>query len=545
MFNLKTNPNELTSANQAVSRTNYEQIAPTRDVVGASFPNGSIHFKFSTQGTKWIIPNRSYFRMRYRLSKFNGDQLERKDNVAPNMGLMANLFQSGEARIGETVVSRCSDYMPQIDALEHRISKSRSWLEGLGGSLNWWQSSFEERKNEVSKDGALENIASNARTRQELGFDAPEQKANRHSIVYAAAAGTLTFAQNASAQALPDLRNIFRVGTYIEILSSLSDPALARIGDPVGRVARINAVAAAVLTVGPDALGSVDAGAADDGRFNFRVYENYELVRRVKSSEMLWQPLCLSWFKINHALCAGNYEVVLNPQTSSQFQKRAIESLVDKDPAADFKFEVVDLYLYVATVESARVDDANYLLDLAETRCQTYDLESSSFTQRNFDVSPSTYALTLALQQKSAGNLTQYSASRFKVQDNIDLSLSRYFIQYAGQSRPSPDSEGKLNGDEDFTVQRYIDSNIYNEAYYDTGGAETIKEWQERGPYYMASWPRDGSDRSTRVNVHLQVDGNTNAAGFPARILLFDHSRKVASVTVQNSQVINVQIEDQ
>ena len=123
IFDLITSVNELQSSNNGVSKELYEQISSTRDVTGASFPNGSINFRFQTAGTKWWIPNRSYIRMRIKLSKANLTALTLSDDTAPIMDHCAGLFQSSEFRINDKTVSRVSDYMAQIDALDTRLNK--------------------------------------------------------------------------------------------------------------------------------------------------------------------------------------------------------------------------------------------------------------------------------------------------------------------------------------------------------------------------------------------------------------------------------------
>jgi hypothetical protein len=262
-------------------------------------------------------------------------------------------------------------------------------------------------------------------------------------------------------------------------------------------------------------------------------------------------------FKIHHALPSGRYELVLNPQTSTSFQKRAIESilgLTSKNPtlpgggAQDFKVNVENMYLYTATVEGQRADDITYLLDLEQTRCQSEKIDNTNFQQKNFDVSPSTYALTAAYQDLRAGENTAISASKFKCYDaaavpstSQELKLNRFFIQYAGQNLPAPDADPEFKADRDYTTQRYTESLVYSGSYYDTGGSEKIEEWQDRGAYYHFAWPRDGTDRSTRVNVHQQFDAADVAN---MRLLLFDHSKQVARVRIQDGRVVDVQVED-
>jgi len=52
----------------------------------------------------------------------------------------------------------------------------------------------------------------------------------------------------------------------------------------------------------------------------------------------------------------------------------------------------------------------------------------------------------------------------------------------------------------------------------------------------------DGTDRSTRVNVHQAFQGGTDTTHL--RLLLFSHSKQVARVRVQDGRVVDVQLED-
>ena len=269
--------------------------------------------------------------------------------------------------------------------------------------------------------------------------------------------------------------------------------------------------------------------------------------RKLSDFELCWQPP-LSLFKVVHALPAGKYEMVLNPQSSSVYQKSAIESYAaSKTAGTDFKFEITDMYFYVNTIEGNRCDDLTYLLDLESTRAQAEDISSASFGQRNFDVSPSTYALTTAFQDLRCQSDTRFAQTRLRSYDatgyiETGLSLNRFYISYDGQQLPSPDASPQFTNAVDFTNQRYIETQMYTGAFYDTGGAETIGEWHERGAYYYFSWPRDGMSRATRVNVHTGFASGTDISN--TRLLLFDHSRQVAKIQIVDGRVVDVMCED-
>ena len=531
IFNLKTSVEELSSANHGMSRMEYEQHAPTRDITSTNFPNGAIHYRFETSGQKWWIPSRSYFRIRCKLTDKDGNQLHNSDEIAPNMGLASNLFQSAEFRINDKVVSRISDFMPQIDALETRLSKSRSWLNGVGKSTNFWDDNYGVRQADITQDGTITSKSDNNeyQNREQLGLPADIQ------LVYASDQDFVRF--TSPTQTINTIHKIFEEGSQIMLSSSVSGKT----------------VVFTVMQTEPTGLYLTDGkveellGTVDDF---YKVKLNKEDGRNVSEFELIWQPP-LSIFKIMHAMPSGKYEIVLNPQTASAYQNYAIQSQTGfpTKTSEDFKFTVENMYFYCNTVNGQRVDDTTYLLDLEQTNCNSEQLTGPTFHQKNFDVSPATYALTVAYQDTRCGTNTSLSASQFKVEAlssymgvHQELGLSRFFINYAGQNFPSPDADPSFTAGKDYTTQRYTDTQIYSGAMFDTGGAETIEEFHKRGAYYYFTCPRDGTDRSTRVGVHQQFsDVSTDYM----RLLLFSHTKQVARVQIQDGRVIDVQVEEQ
>ena len=552
IFDLKTNVSELSSANEGTSRMEYDQHPPTRDVVGQSFPNGAIHFRFQTSGSKWWIPSRSYIRMRCTLARGDvaGTPLLTADDIGPNMGLMSNLFQSAEMRINDKVVSRISDFMPQVDALEARLTKSSSWLDSVGQATNWWQTDAGLRIAEVSSDGTI--------VKNEVAVTPAEVVTSSVTLTYPATATYEIKAQEIDINRVgASPANDLVVGSFV-----VGDKFKVTAGDNLNEEYEILAITTDTTAQQTYVIqGTQVAKVAAVGNFS-RVRPGVPLApnsRRLKTFEMTWTPP-LSLFKIGHALPSGKYELVLNPQTSNSYQTRAVESVANThipwtpSAANAFRFNVVDMYLYCATVEGPRADDITYLLDLEQTRCQSEKIDNTNFQQKNYDVSPSTYALTVAYQDLRAGVDTRLSSSKFKVSTagfatGEELKLNRFFINYAGQNLPAPDADPSfipqtgVNVGEgvDYTTQRYTESQIYSGAYFDTGGAETLEDYHDRGSYYYFSFPKDGTDRSTRVNVHQQFNG---ADVTNMRCLLFDHSKQVARIRVQDGRVVDVQLED-
>ena len=526
IFDLPTTIEELPGINDPMSRMQYEQHAPTRDMTGASFPNGQIHTRFEISGTKRWVPAKSYLRLRCRIAKAleaNGDvktpaePLAQVNDVSPNMGLCANLFQSGEFRIADKTVSRCSDYMAQVDALSTRMDKSKAWLDSVGKTSNMWEASHEERKHKVSIDGETLSVDDTQTGRLALGFAAAT------TVAFTDASSTFTFATGT----IPDVRLLFPVGSRITFPAQLG-------AEPVGSTFLVIAAPTALtLVVAANTIGgNVGAAVVDFSRIDAS-----KASRRVNEFELVWQPP-MSIFKVQNALPAGKYELVLNPQTAAAYKLRAVESLTDLSAGGLYDFSVLDMYLYVATVESTRIDDLSYYINLDEVRCQVDTAGGNgSLNQKNFDVSPSTYALTAAYQDQAAGSDVRYSASKFKTQNDEEKSLTRLFISYGGQSKPSPDSDASYVAGIDRTTQRYVDSLLQSGQYFREGGSESIEEWGERGQYYHFAWPRDGRDRSTRVQVNQQLTTATNT-----RVLLFDHYKSVAHISIKDGRVVDVNL---
>jgi hypothetical protein len=528
-----------------MTKMSFTQVPAIRDISGGNFSAGSINFRFTCGGSTWWIPANSYIRMRASLTKAGGAQLVLADGIAPNMNLMSNLFQSGEFRIQDKTVSRIGDYFAQIDTLENRMSKSRAWMQSVGYSSIFMQDSFEDRLNYISADGIKSGQS------QSYGISETNVGIVDSGIT---AASTLAITGNV----LPDNTAVLTLA----VAGSLAAAGI-KAGDKLtilsGGVTYVGIVllppTATVLQLAmTTTIANVGAAALDAGysiTLNRSQVVNQEASDRVGTFEMTWK--CpLSIFKIDHALPCGNYELVLNPQNAQIYKKLAIQSLVDKAPGVDFDFNIVDMYLMIQTVDGPRADNVSYLIDLEETRCQAIDLNSANLQQKNFDVSPSSYALTTCFQDKRAGAVTQYPLTKFKinavgdqVDEDLGLQLNRMYVAYAGESKPSPDADPQFNPTSnprvDYTTQRYIESIIQNGAYFDGGGTETINEWHNNGTYHYMAFNKDGADRSTRVNVNVGFVAGTPISSANSNLLLFDHARGVARVVVSGSQVRDVQ----
>lgn len=533
LFDLKQSASELPSLNQGMAKLTYEQYTPQRSIVGTQFSNGEIHIKFSMSGSRWWIPGRSYIRMRarYGTGPLAVTDITRGDDIGPNMGTMANLFQNCEFRMAGKTISRISANMAQIDALENRLLKSKAWLDGAGASLNNWEPDPEVRKLKISDDGYYGNQAVEQ-------WNPPTQFLTvTNTVQLVRATGQVLLEDGAG-----DPGNLPNPLTDVLLPGDLF--IYKGISYTVRSVVNANGDASNFF-VYPNPAADQAAEAAGTNAFIRR-----KITAQRSNIEMIWQPP-LSIFKIGHALPAGDYELLLNPHPGSTFELLSVESTTlsrtvgDNADGTQFHFSPVDLYLYVATIEGPAVSNLTYFMSLEETRCQRRNVtgDGASLTQEPFEVSPSTYALSCAFQSQAAGSNTLRSSSKFKIQGSANFpdtsySLNRMFIQYAGMSKPSPDADPSYTSPADYLTSRYAETQLYSMNYFSEPGPEDKRDWLSRGPYYYFAWPRDGTSEATHVTVNFQFSEALVAAS--ANVLLFDHHKKMILVSISGGKVIDV-----
>ena len=121
------------------------------------------------------------------------------------MGLCGNLFQSLEFRINDKTISRVSDFVPQIDALENRMSKSKSWMDSIGATVNFWNSDYTKRLSDVTADASTATPTEQVVDYEQLGY------IPTNTLSIAVDTGVLTFAAGGPGL-LPDARNVFAAG---------------------------------------------------------------------------------------------------------------------------------------------------------------------------------------------------------------------------------------------------------------------------------------------------------------------------------------------
>lgn len=486
----------------------YQQITPLKDIRGSNFPNATIRIPFELTNRTWV-PRDSYLRFRIKFTKANGEFLACSDDIAPNMGTIANLFQNIKLEMAGKCVEEISDYIPQIDALHTRLNNSKTWLDGVGKSTNWWQYNQRERMREVSDDGVgiFYPACTVGDNRVEMGFDA------NNNTVAIDDVGLLTFAVGAGGAALP-LVNPYQVGDIF----------------------RIFGVDYLVL----DVLNNITMEVSKGNPFPANTSDWFRVpAAQVPSSlrsnvEFIWKPPLGIWD--SPMMPPGMYSLIFVPANEANYQNMSVESVREnKLQNIDFKMEIEDIYLYLYTMrDNPFANKTSSTIPFTTIKAQVEDLDSLGLQQKQFALVRPISAMTVCFQDKTVISDTRFSASKFKVRNSLELSLERLFLQYRGVKLPSPDSDPDYTKPNDYLTQRYFETLMYSGQMED---GESKTDWLQRGPYYHFALddndPELNNDKKAVISFQFSSDLSTSG-----QIIFFYHNDKQLLLTLKNGRVL-------
>ena len=533
IFDLPNTPDEV-RVKEEVIKISTRKIIPKSASKRDAFPGSDITFDFTLSGNQHWLPSRSFVVIRDSLYKGRlvggqantPDQPNLNDNIAPSLNCQDNLWDGCQLTIGGFSLGSRTKLAPQISAINKRVMKSASWLEGAGKSAHTWDARFDKRQNDVVKRGIIGDPVAET-------FDA--------------LAGTITVV--AATSALVGAASLFteqlKVGD--EIITDTN------IGGVV-QVLKIKSIADntnATITSSENVLQAA-------GTTYSKISQGYASSRSNKNERIYVPPLGV--FHQGKALPPARYELILRPKPDTVYKQSAVESLAAvtiqggaRDGAnaltnTHVEYLVDDIVFYIAVVDNhERVPDKmTYVLDLEETEVLPRKISGESTVQENFTVSKSSFALTVALQSKQAGRNTLFSPSRMVVSGDHQNELETLRVDYAGQSRPQPNAipafKQDVNSHIDYQTYRYAENAVEDLAYYDTGGVQTKDDWREMGPIYHFQWRRVGDDISTNVDVEVNYPRFAN--GEQENLMLFHHFKRVIEMTVESGQVTQFLAQD-
>ena len=535
---LVTSVSQLSSANDGMSRFRFTEVAPRPLTTGDAFFNSEVRFSYRNNGSTRSLEHQSYIRARITLGKTNNTDLLYEDMIAPTMNPLSTIWQKIEWLAGGHTITSVNENVAQVSTLEHRLLRSGSQLDKGENSSFMMSPYFEDRQDLVIKEvydpstrllarGKSVQVALITETADTLELDDD---------------GLFTYADVAGVGI--DLRLYYKVGDYISFFS----PSAIGAAGAKRIVAKLTAVAQLVLTVGAGVIPfAMAASVARHAEVDIRKLDRKQ---RSRTFEICWRPpLGMFYMDDIPGTPAGNYELVAQPFPSDTAKRNFIESLgIATKTVADFYLDLKSIYLYVAKFDAPFVKDATVLLDLFETRLQTKTIPNGSgasgASQEDFIVPPTTNALSLAFQDTRAQNDSRFSLTKFKCENDVELSLEQFYIQYADMQRPErvPSLDYDQSTDNvsiNQLVQQYYNTMQQNGTLFSAGSSETFEEWRDRGLYFYLDYPRSGEDRATVAQLYYKFKAPVDNV----KILLFSHARKVVTLSIKDSQIEKVQVD--
>ncbi len=503
------------------------EIQPHRDVTRSNFASGQMRYRIYLGDNEAWNPYESFFKIRCSLTQGDGTTvLTGGEGIGPNMFLGDSLFQSQRLSCNDKVINEQTDYCHQISVLRQRLNKPDKWLEGIGESLNFTETRLDDRIAQVASNHLdFEHDLTNM-DREALGFDA----AGANNTIAITAAGLMTFVANGTA--LPNLDDAFRVGDEIEFFNNGANTITQFRIESIQNVAgTINVVSKALIVADP-------ADAANDISVIKRAKVRNK--KNAKEFEILWKPGLGVFQEINGQLPGGcTYEINLTPFPSLVVQTNAIESFINKTPNTDYVFEVVNMNMYVCKYESHNpMPKGDLEICFDQIRCQAQTLNTTSLTQKNYDVHPMTHSLSICYQDNRAGQETQFSRGKFKIANDEDLNLTRLYVQYANKTLPNPipDMDYNRTTNRDFFSQRYIETQLYSKGIMHPS-VEPLQRWYDRGPIYHWKWPRSFDRKHEAVIISQNFSGTFDDK---PQVLLFDWHKKMVKFEMSGNRVSKV-----
>lgn len=519
----------------------YKQITAERDLSRTNFSNGEILFKYRMPSGKQINLDKSFIRIRCSLTDNDGNQLTEADDIAPNYLMAYNLFRNMYHCINGKEVSQIRAYVSQVGALRHRIINPQTWKDKFLASSNFAKIDFADRQNDVISSGLnLNNIQyryPEAKPADAAAGTVPTflELITPNQITFqagGAGVGSLLFTPNAGT-AIPDLSQYLQIGAPIYYNDG-------------GEVAAIISDFATTNTTNDTIISSevvLGVGVADlvnQFRYEQKLIDNVASKSKQSSSfELVFKPPMGSWWK-NTWLPSHDMELKLYTHPDGTYQKNAIQSLLlDKEHGdnGNFLFNIEDMIMWVA-LKDEKHPDGDYDCIYEDMRCQLTNLTTTSNVDNQFVCDREAHSFTMALQDENVENNTTFSATQFKIRNDEQNSLQRYYISWNGRILPDPYPQISKTASEDFLTQRYWESTYYSGASAHQS-VESQEQWLQAGQYFTHEFGK-GRNQTEKVTVSTLFTDGAFAAGHRPNLLLFDHFTRRFKLIVSNGRVVEV-----
>lgn len=533
----------------------YREIQPERSIHN-DFGSGEINLKFDLNGQNRWNPSKSYIKFRIKILKGNGEPLDTNYGIAPNMFICDNIFQQIDLRVNGVKVSECNDYIAQCSTLKHRLYSDMNKRDTLLSSVNYSKIDLSDRINQVSSDGF-----SNLNSGMEVRFI--ELKQNNGTAILTTEeirilAGSLNVLdyRNAGggANGAIDLTETnLKVGDMI-LMKGFTAAVLGLI--PYFR-ATITNIAAKSITLDRSFPSNI---VSEDILTNkiFHIPVNYNSVQSQRSNDitLIWTPH-IGFFDINDELC-GNYKLELTPHIEGVWQKYALEGLTNREILSKnevFSHDNIDkvhvsmismnMYIWESITSSPYSGTKSHTY--SDMTCTSQNLTTGSLSNMLFYVNPKNHSVSISYQDSGSGDNITLSRSKFKIVNNQQNNLVRFYIKKDGLLYPNhiPNIQKIENGvidnsnisGIDSMTQQYYENFIYSNGDDTLLRKEKLSEWYDCGIFFHYK-TGIGRSKSNLVSVY----SNFSSAFLPInpQILLFDHYSCTINMTVVNGKLTKI-----
>lgn len=519
----------------------YIQITSERDLSSTNFENGVIEFKRDLGSNYQINLNKSFLRMKYKLSKADGTtQLELSDNISPNYLMANNLFRQCFHFMNGTEVDSIRQYVSQCGALQHRKDYPSSYKNKFLATTNFAKIDFNDRMKDIISEGFNENahLAEDKYAALSLieTFNGSNLNTGADTLTLGANNGIFTWVD----AALGDLNisnGALSVNDYVKVTVDGANNDLR-----ITTIHRVSAIDALTLTVEPIPSFAGGGGAfADNAIFNIRkVPIIKDISRRAQQTQLVFKPPMGIWNN-DEWLPAHLMQLQLYPHADGTYQKNVIQSIgANKIHNTNFNFQVNDLILYLAVKESKHTDGEMDMM-FECVRAQIKNITTTANVDHHFKINPLSHAITVAFQDESAQNSTLFSESLFKIRNNEDLKLAKYWIEYNGWTLPNPYPDLSKSSSVDLFVQRYYETMYYSDSA-NLQDVESFDEWQSAGAYYTHKFKTNPQKRSEGVKVSTQFEENAFENNHNPNIIVWDHYYRTIKMKIHNGKVSDLNV---
>jgi hypothetical protein len=477
---------------------NYFEVNPSRSVSGSNFSQGILEYPFTVGVPNTWVASKSYFRV--SMSVY-GVPAAGPAAAAPTESQMvafadnavANLFDNCYLRSNNVSISSIIQGFPQAAALKERIGEAFGFLKSVGNGAQMSEAKFPKR---------VMNVSASTIPNSNLGsFD------EMYKPVVAGHFANATVSTVLNSYVVNGLNTLFTTGMPSQTGANVGGPVLS------GDIIVIEGARFTVLSVVNDLQLLLSSATDVIGATPDWYIIRRDTIRAPQAQNTVFatfQPP-LGIFNYHGPLSGGEYRLVLNP--SANYLLNGVETRNPNfSPSADGLSGTYSLVVneckFYAYIEKMRIPDSVQDLNLNEYLVQSKTwLPSLQFT-----VPPSTYAITIFVQDAIAGRSPLVPPSMFKMADNSDLKLQTIQVSYAGIVKPSTAwlsnfSTDYVNGGVNQLEQRYRDTYAESGMDVHSDGVETYHDYLLRGPIYHFTFLRDMSNRATELTVNTQFNG--------------------------------------